>query len=252
MAVVGERRALHRVLLGHQHRQVGCRTRSPRRCSDDGRRTHAAPRRCRGRAASRRSVPDRRCRRPHARAARRTSVSGAGARPASAGAWSARRRIGHSPKPVSPLPAPPLPTLTTRKSQSGAALGQFAQRAGRQQLAIAVAAAAVDHLDLDIARQAVVLQAVVADHQVATGLRPAPARRRRGRGRRARARRCAARSAPARRRLARRRCRRSTHSAGAGVVAAVAAAGDAGRPAFGAQAFDQRDGQRRLAGCRRR
>ena len=62
------------------------------------------------------------------------------------------------------------PTLTTRKSQRGAAFRRFAQRAGRQQPAVAVAAAAVDHLDLDVARQAVMLQAVVADHDVAAGL----------------------------------------------------------------------------------
>ena len=51
-----------------------------------------------------------------------------------------------------------------------AAFGRLAQRAGRQESRIAVAATAIDDLDLDIARQAVVLQSVVADDDVATGL----------------------------------------------------------------------------------
>src|SRR3546814_21184940 len=41
---------------------------------------------------------------------------------------------------------------------------------GREQLAVAVAAAAVDDSDLDVAPQAIVLQAVVADDDVAAGL----------------------------------------------------------------------------------
>src|SRR3546814_12633626 len=50
------------------------------------------------------------------------------------------------------------------------ALRRFSQRPGREQLAVAVAAAAVDDFDLDVAPQAIVLQAVVADDDVAARL----------------------------------------------------------------------------------
>ena len=48
---------------------------------------------------------------------------------------------------------------------------RLAQRPGGQQQAVAETARAVDHGDLDIAREAVVLQAVVADDDVAFGMR---------------------------------------------------------------------------------
>src|SRR5690606_11042818 len=129
---------------------------------------------------------------------------------------------------------------------AGAARGEFAQGAGGDEAAVAVAAAAVDDFDLDVAAQAVVLEAVVADDDVAAGV----GKRLGGGGA------VAVDSDPG----------AGTHGdedgfvaarvrIGAGfdpegvfvVFAAVAAAGDAGGPAFGAQAFDQGDGERGLA-----
>ena len=51
----------------------------------------------------------------------------------------------------------------------GRALDGFAQRTRWQQAAVAVAAAGVEDLDFQVAREAVVLQAVVADDDVAAG-----------------------------------------------------------------------------------
>src|SRR5690606_38174862 len=129
---------------------------------------------------------------------------------------------------------------------AGAAPGTFAQGAGGDQAAVAVAAAAVDDLDLDVAAQAVVLEAVVADDDVAAGFDQGA---------------CGGEAVAV-----------DAHpGAGAvgdedgfvaavagvgagfdpqgalGVFAAIAAAGDAGGPAGGAQAFDHGDGERGLA-----
>ena len=63
---------------------------------------------------------------------------------------------------------------TTRRSACASRLTRFAQRTGRQQPAIADAAAAVDHDDLAIARQTIVLQAVVRQNDLGAALDRAP------------------------------------------------------------------------------
>src|SRR5699024_7380236 len=127
-----------------------------------------------------------------------------------------------------------------------AACDGLAQGAGGNQQAVAVAAAAVDDFDLDVTAQAVVLQAVVADHDVAAGfdqgagggdavavhahLRAGAVGDEDGLV-----------AAPTRVGV-------GLHPQGAlFVLAAVAAAGDARGPAGGAQAFDHGDRQRGLA-----
>ena len=127
-----------------------------------------------------------------------------------------------------------------------AALRRFAHRPGRQRPAIAVTAAAVDYLDLDISRQPVMLQAVVADHDVAAGV---DQRARRGHAVAIHPHRGAGATRDQHRLVAAQR------GLGAGVDpprdvgarAAVTAAGHARCPALGAQALDDGDGERSLA-----
>src|SRR5690606_4714977 len=129
---------------------------------------------------------------------------------------------------------------------AAAAIRPLAQRPGGNQPAVAVAAAAVDDFDLDVAAQGVMLQAVVADDDVAAGIRERP-----GSG-------SAVAVNPHRgpgaggdedgfvTALARIGIR--LHPAREPVVLApIAAAGHAGGPALGAQALDQGDGKGGLA-----
>lgn len=60
-----------------------------------------------------------------------------------------------------------FPAIDHAEVAFGAALRWLPQRASRQQAPVAVAAASVDHLDLDIAAQPVMLQAIVADDHIA-------------------------------------------------------------------------------------
>src|SRR5690606_5150890 len=118
--------------------------------------------------------------------------------------------------------------------------------AGGEEAVVAVAAAGVEDFDFDVAGEAVVLQAVVADDDVAAGgdqrLRGGDA---------------VAVGADPGAGAARDQQRFVAGQRGVGVrrhpkrlvrlLAAVAAGGDAGLAAFGLQAFDQSDHQRRLA-----
>ena len=96
------------------------------------------------------------------------------------------------------------PPFTTTASTLARRETRLAQRPRRQQQAVAEAPLAVDHGDLDVARERVVLQAVVAHQHVdlRDARRGARAPRRHGRARCRPARASAARSAPARRRRA--------------------------------------------------
>ena len=176
-------------------------------------------------------------------------ASGAGARRRAA---APRRRSGASAIRRSRLAAADaaaLPTLTTRKSQRCGALAQ-ARAAGRR--------AAVGRCRSGGGRRR------LRSRRRAPGGNAAGRRRRpRCRSRLATSARAAATRSrstrtftPVRRAIStgssppcgRTRCRLDPRG-GARIVAAVAAAGDAGRPASRAQALDQRDGQRRLAGA---
>ncbi len=127
------------------------------------------------------------------------------------------------------------------------ARGWLAQWPGRQHAAIAVAACAIDHLDLDVATEPVMLQAVIADHDVAPGLRQRP----RGgdavaihphRDRQAPGDQHRLIAADVGRGLC------GDPARGAGIAAAIAATGHAGAPAGRQQPLDKGHHHRRLAG----
>ena len=61
----------------------------------------------------------------------------------------------------------PAAAVVDHQVDRGEPAGRLAQRSGRQAAAIAQAALAVDHGDLQVARQSIVLESVVAQQQVA-------------------------------------------------------------------------------------
>ena len=122
---------------------------------------------CPGAAGARKSARDCRCRRWHARGLLKC---------AGAAWWPGLSRLrntlplrchGECLRALGAKPTPHLPPLTTTASTAARRDARLAQRAGRQRPAVAEAARAVDHGDFDVAREAVVLQAVVADDDVA-------------------------------------------------------------------------------------
>ena len=129
--------------------------------------------------------------------------------------------------------------------------GRFAQRPGRQQPAVAQPARAVEHADFEIPAEPVVLQAVVAYQHAARGGRCKESLGGSG-AVDARPDLTAAAASEQHGLVAERaRIRVRRHAAGRGVDAAVAAADDAGPVAARAQALDQPQHGRGLAGASR-
>lgn len=158
---------------------AGCRTRSrQRRARGDRGNACGTIMRCRPHAASRRSVPDRRYRRP------RAALAGEGEDNGSARARHAKGCAAHHLRARSANRAEAgnravrrrslaTPRLSTRKSQSAAQFRRLAQPPGRQQAAIAVATARhCTSISMSRASQ-VVLQAIVARRRCRSRRRPA-------------------------------------------------------------------------------
>src|SRR4249919_1229713 len=173
IVVAGQVRAFHRVLLGHQHRQAAAEFKIRRavtvvvgECVRDHCDAEAAQH---GEETLR--VADAR-HRVHALACKRRQRTRT-----TTGQW--HGLLGQQPhRPFAESGADlavDLPGVAAQVHNAEVApfrpLHRFAQRARGQPLCIAIAEAAIDDLDLDIARQAVMLQAVVADHDVTSGFR---------------------------------------------------------------------------------
>ena len=129
---------------------------------------HARPRRCRAarRLAKKRDglpIAATACTRWPAKASSDRRAPIVQARPPRhpAAAWGIRPAAGTAP-------------LQTRKSTCSQARQRLAQGPGRKQATVAEAAHAIDHADLHVARQRVVLQAVIGDHHIAAGVEQQP------------------------------------------------------------------------------
>ena len=123
---------------------------------------------------------------------------------------------------------------------------RFAQRAGRHQPPIAEAAYAVDHADLHVARQPVMLQSVVGDQHIAAGVKQQSSRRRAIASHRHRH---AAGMDQAGLVADLRRIRRISEQQRFALIAAIAATDHTGPIAACTQGGNHRNRQRRLAGA---
>ncbi|KAG1199823.1 hypothetical protein G6F35_012471 [Rhizopus arrhizus] len=249
MPVVAELTALHRVLLGHQHRQLAAEGQVLRlirlmvgkgmrhhadatrpqhveealRMGDAGHRVHTLALEIRQRART-------------ATGQRLRTVDVQGHRPlAESTGLGCGILIG-------------LAEVDHPEVALGSAADRLTQRSGRNHPAIAVAALGIDHFNFDVACQPVVLQAIVADDHIAAGLDQRLAS---GNAVTIHAHRHAGLPRDQHRLVAALggRCVGLYPQRLVRILAAIATTGHTRLPAGGTQALDQGDGQRRLAGA---